>query len=124
LKDYPRAQAIIKLADGGETVAPDLVILERGMIYNPGNSKKFVKEEELIATGFSIKQRSAVVAAYLFLCAGGGKIGENFRVLIFFGEEHKDIFDWFEGLAQMSVSLPWVKGSKRNYGLVPSHVGK
>jgi hypothetical protein len=123
VQDQARAQQLILLASGAMEIQPDLVILERALKHGaPASSQKFVKEEDLINTALSIKQRSAILAAYLFLCAAGGDRSDNFRVLIFIGEEHKDLFDCFEDLAQHSAALPWVKDIKRNYGLLPSHV--
>jgi len=124
--DRQRGDQLAELAAGAETMPkPDLVVLERGLKYQ-GPVDETIFEEAISGsadTGWSIKQRSALIAGYIFLCAAGGDQTANDRVLVFFGEEHAaDIVDFFELFASRSSQIPWVKKRARHYCLIPSHV--
>jgi hypothetical protein len=120
LLDMRRAQTITTLADGGEQIPkPDLTIVERAMQYDPQSNP--VRETDIIKHGFTIKQRSALIAAYIFLSVAGGDQSGDDRVLILFGAQHADIFDYFDEFARKSKSIPWIKMRKRNYAVIKSH---
>ena len=124
--DRDRGDLLAELAAGAETIPkPDLVVLERGLKYQ-GPLDETIFEEAISGpadTGWSIRQRSALIAGYIFLCAAGGDQTANDRVLVFFGEEHAaDILDFFEFFALRSSQIPWVRKRTRHYSLIPSHV--
>lgn len=121
MSDYRRALSLCVLSGGGEQFPkPGLTVVERRMQYDPPGPT--ARETDLIKQGFSNKQRSALIAAYIFLCVAGGDQGGNDRVLIFFGEEHADILDQFEYMVRNSIHVTWLNKRKRNYGIIASHV--
>ena len=118
--DCRRAKELLKNGTGG-TVFPkaDLIVLERAMKeYASFKSAVTVREDDLLGE-WSIRQRSALIAAYIFVCAAAGPSG---HVLVIFGEEHKDIFDFFEYFATHSKAFTNVGHVQRNYCLIESHV--
>jgi hypothetical protein len=119
--DYKRGQSLALLSGGGEQFPkPGLTILERGMTYDPESNP--VRESDIIKYGYTNKQRSALIAAYIFLSVAGGDQGADDRVLVFFGEEHLDLLEYFEYFVRNSYMIPWVNKRKRNYGIIASHV--
>jgi len=104
----------------GDKLAVDMVFFERGMIYP--KVPKEVREEAILKNGFKIKQRSALVAAYLFLCVAGGDQTGDDRIIFFFGAEHADVLTAFEHLVLKSTHVPWVRKRKRHYCSIPTHV--
>lgn len=121
-KDCVRAKHLLKNATGGQLFAKvDLIVLERAMkLYTGFYDKSItVTEDDLLGEAWSIRQRSALMAAYIFLCAAGGPSG---HVLVMFGEEHKDILDFFEYFATHSKAFTDVSHVQRNFCLIASHV--
>ncbi len=104
----------------GDRLAVDIVFFERGMIYP--KVPKEVREEAILKNGFKIKERSALVAAYLFLCVAGGDQTGDDRIIVFFGAEHADVLTAFEHLVLKSTQVPWVRKRKRNYCNIPTNV--
>ena len=119
VQDQSRAETLHNYVNGNN-IAADLVVLERGMGYL--KVKNEIREETILEMGFRIRQRSALVAAYIFLCVAGGDQTGNDRILVFFGDEHQDILECFEHYVNDSVEIPWVRKRKRNYCHIPSHV--
>jgi hypothetical protein len=125
LKDFSRAELLQDLGKSGTTFPKaDLIVIERGLkkFYGLGGSSVVREDDLLPAETFSIRQRSLLVAAYLFFCAVAGGQQDDARVLLFFGEEHRDIIDFFEYFALYSDAHRWIRKLSRNYCLIPSHV--
>jgi hypothetical protein len=126
LQDQARAQQLILLARGGMRFAPDLIIVEKGLQYDIAVHERTVIKEETIMNNlqneFTNEHRSMALAAYIFLCVAGGDQTTSDRILIFIGERHKDIFDYFDDFALRSQTIPWVRRRPRTYLLLPSHV--
>lgn len=118
-QDRSRAETLQYYVRGSK-LAVDMVFLERGMIYPKVPNE--VREEAILKDGFKIKQRSALVAAYLFLCVAGGDQTGDDRIIIFFGAEHADVLTAFEHLVLKSTQVPWVRKRKRNYCNIPTNV--
>lgn len=123
--DRQRGDRIAELAEGGVAFPKaDLVVLERGLLYQTPLDETIM--EDVITgsaeSGWSIKMRSAIISAFIFLCVAGGQ-SANDRVLVFFGEEHaEDILNFFEFFALYSTQVSWVRTRKRQYCLVSSHI--
>lgn len=98
---------------------PTLVLYEKGLSGKypvPSVAGSLVVREEDIAPHFgaSIKQRSVVAAGYLVLCLMSGL--QNEKIVLFFGEEHQDIFTRMEEIAPASL-----KARYRYYQVILSY---
>ena len=113
-KDCARAKTLMK-----QFPEVDLLVLERRMMEYRGYETNVTRKEDDLLGDWSIRQRSTLIAAYIFLCAAGGPSG---HVLLIFGEEHKDILDFFEYFATNSKAITNVAHVQRNYCLIKSHV--
>lgn len=126
LLDQARAKALILLANGAMRYLPDLMIMEKGLQYDVANhGRTVIKEEDImnnLQNEFTADHRSAALAAYIFLCVAGGDQSGSSRILIFMGERHKNVFEFFEAFAQHSQVIPWIKRRPRHYLLVRSNV--
>lgn len=89
-------------------LAPTMVVFERGMAYpSPRITGHIARETNLTTAnagdfglGLSPSQRSMVVAGYLVLCLAGGDQNNIDKVILFYGEEHRDIIlNYFEYFA-------------------------
>lgn len=123
--DRQRGDAVAEIAGGGVAFPKaDLVIFERGLTYQGPVDETYM--EDVITgsaeSGWTIRTRSALISAFIFLCIACGEAA-NDRVLVFFGEEHAlDILNFFEFFASNSTQAGSVRTRRRHYGLIPSHV--
>lgn len=104
---------------GVSPYVPTLVLYEKGLSGKyaiPSVDRSVVVKEEDIAPHFgaSIKQRSVIVAGYLVSCLMKGL--QNEKIVLFFGEEHQDIFTRMEEIAP-----PSLKARHRYYQVVLSY---
>jgi hypothetical protein len=129
-------------AQGGLT--PTFLIYERGMNYAQPQGVAAIAQETNLTTvlagnfglGLSAVQRSMVVAGYIFLCLAGGEQFETVppavqnqpppqpqpvidKVILFYGENHKDILDCFEYFARHSTAN-WLQNRPRQLVLIKS----
>jgi len=124
-EDTNRGEALVdQIFD--KTLVPTYVIVERDLKYQTPYDKGLLESQlysvylgKDFSTAFSIKQRSMVIAAYLLLCLAAGDQNTIDKVVLFFGEEHQDIFTYFENYCQ---SFDWICKRPRTYLLIPSHV--
>jgi hypothetical protein len=95
----------------------DVVVTERGMNYEfaslNGATSTLAGEGEFCIKDMGQKQRSMVVAAYLVLCCLMGVR----RIAVFFGENHKDIFQYFELFIRLCKSAQPLVSRPRIYQL-------
>jgi hypothetical protein len=124
--DKFRGQAIAKQL-GVSPIQPTLVVLEKGLSpkYPMANvdGAIVVKEEDICPhVGISIKGRSTVMAGYLVLCALAGPSLE--KIVMFFGEEHRDIFGMMEHIITNSAAAKPLAARYRYYHLVRSYTTK
>src|SRR5262249_1477252 len=125
-QDRLRANGLLATTGGVVYPQPNLVIFERKMGYNAPPGISTAREDALMTpTGYTVnaglnlndRQRSFAVAAYIFLCVAGGPQNQHDRVLLFYGENHADIFDHIEYFAQHST-INWVQKRPRNYVII------
>ncbi len=100
--DKARAEAAINSITAG-TLTATHAVMERNIGYHAPAAGIIINEPNLTAPrsgsygeGLSYKQRSMVVGAYLALQAAGGNQNDIMKVVLFFGENHSDIFNHFE----------------------------
>lgn len=125
--DFERGKQLKLLAEGGTQIPkPDLLILERDLRKYYPAAQDDVHEDELFKEhlGLNYKQRSMVIAAYIFLSLAGGDQSKSDRVLILIGENHLDIFDQLEVMIDGSTAVTWLKSRPRTYLTIPSNVPK
>jgi hypothetical protein len=109
---------------GVSPMQPSMVLYEKGLSgkYPVPNvdASRIVKEEDIIP-GFSpsIRARSAIVAGYLALSIASDP--GNQKIVLFFGEEHRDIFDMIELIASNTAGAASVLHRYRYYQLVRSY---
>jgi hypothetical protein len=127
-RDHARAEFLIGAIAGG-TIAPSIVLFERGMTYTTnGLACHLVRETNLTTApagdfglGLSKSQRSMVVAGYMLLCVAGGDQSTIDRFFLFYGENHMDILTHFEYFVR-HTSATWVQRRPRNLFQIRSHV--
>ena len=124
--DKDRATYFINEINSGN-LTPDVVIFERGMAYSAPFGVHVIRESNLTTVtggdfgmGLSRKQRSMVVGGYLALIVASGSQLDSNKCLIFFGENHKDIFTYFEYFARHTAG--YVEKETRNLFFVRSYV--
>ena len=115
-QDKLRANDFIKAISSDHLIL-NLVVFERDMEkkYPTPKEVTVVREDGLTtakemagAAKFGLElskaQRSMVIAAYLVLLTGGGNQKSTDKILLFYGENHTDIFTYFEFFAQHSLA--------------------
>jgi hypothetical protein len=127
--DRLRANGLLATMGGAAYPQPDLVIFERKMGYNAPAGISTAREDALMTpTGYTVnagqnldgRQRSFAVAGYIFLCVAGGAQNQHDRVVLFFGENHTDIFDHIDYFAQ-HTTVDWVQKRARSYTIISSN---
>jgi len=125
-QDHQRAIDFIN-AINNLTLNPTAVVFERGMTYTAPANGNIIRETNLTTVssgdfglGLSRKQRSMVVAGYLVLLHAGGNQQDINRDLLFFGDNHQDIFNYFDYFSRHSDAWYLMK-EPRTFFHIRSH---
>ena len=131
--DEARANSLIQEVVK-DRLLPTVIVLERGLEYQVGGVSCQITREKSLTTilqngaevdfglTLSAKQRSIVVAAYIYLCLASGNQNTADKVLIFFGENHSDILtSHFEYFVRHTTST-WMQNRPRSLMMVRSSV--
>ncbi|UZJ64612.1 hypothetical protein OKW96_20090 [Sphingobacterium sp. KU25419] len=130
--DHQRAEDYLAAMNATPpTLSPNLVVFERGLTYDAPNHIPVVRESNLTTArshgGFvdfgmelSRTQRSRVVAGYLALCIGSGNQQDINRILLFYGANHDDIYNYVDYFARHTAAY-YVLKETRNFFNIRSH---
>jgi len=127
-EDKKRGRSVIAEVHSMFALEPTAIVLERkiGYYVPKGFTGITIDEDDLTTSGgmkyghgMGLHVRSVVIAGYVFLCLAVGDQKSQEKILIFFGENHKDILEHFEYFVQNSAA-DWVKLRPRSYTFIPS----
>ncbi|WP_131538876.1 hypothetical protein [Pedobacter nototheniae] len=130
--DHTRAESYIAaMSTTPPALTPNVVVFERGLTYNSPKDIPIVRESNLTTAKsnggmvdfgmeLSKSQRSMVVGGYLALCVGSGNQNDINRIILFYGANHNDIYNYFDYFGRHTSAF-YVEKEIRNFFNIKSN---